>query len=148
MTKHFLRGNQQRHGSWENMGACVARIQNGFFHFPTILPADWLQDVDGEMWISGESTALSNWSPLRRQPHNPSLARTPVASLLERGLASTAALHQVSITIHFHRWTLQLGNIPLVALPRDVSASEIAILCKINNYFVWFFRINCHVLST
>ena len=30
------------------MTACVARIQDGFFHSPTILPADWLQDVGGD----------------------------------------------------------------------------------------------------
>ena len=33
----------------------------------------------------GEGTALSNWSPLGRQPHNPNLARTPVDPLQERG---------------------------------------------------------------
>ena len=37
------------YGSWETMGACVARIQDGFFHSPTILPADWLQDVGGDI---------------------------------------------------------------------------------------------------
>ena len=37
--------------SWvmEAMGACVARIQDGLFHSPTILPADWLQDVREDM---------------------------------------------------------------------------------------------------
>ena len=35
---------------------------------------------------------------------------------------TTAALHQASITILFHRWTPQLCKVPLVALPRDVSA--------------------------
>ena len=31
------------------MGASVAHIQDGFFHSPTILPADWLQEEGGDM---------------------------------------------------------------------------------------------------
>ena len=31
---------------------------------------------------TGEGTALSNWSPLGRQPNNPNLDRTPVAPRL------------------------------------------------------------------
>ena len=34
----------ETNGSWETMGSCIARIHDGFFHFPTILPAAWLQD--------------------------------------------------------------------------------------------------------
>ena len=33
--------SQQHYGALETMGACIARIQDGFFHSPTILPADW-----------------------------------------------------------------------------------------------------------
>ena len=47
--------------SWgmATMGACVARIQDSFFHSPTILPADWLQDVGGNMWIYLERARLN-----------------------------------------------------------------------------------------
>ena len=31
------------------LGACVASNQDGFFHSPTILPADLLQGVGGDM---------------------------------------------------------------------------------------------------
>ena len=76
------------------------------------------------MNISGEGTALPNWSPLGRRLHNPNLDRTPVYLLRETGgLVSTAALHIASVTILFHRWTPQLCTVPLVALPRDVSAT-------------------------
>ena len=66
------------------------------------------------MNISGEGTALPNWSPLVRRLHNPNLDRTPVYLLRETGgLVSTAALHIASVTILFHRWTPQLCTVPL-----------------------------------
>ena len=34
---------------WETMGESDGHIQDGFFHYPAILPADWLQDVGGDM---------------------------------------------------------------------------------------------------
>ena len=49
VISHFILGTEQRHESWETMGASVARFQEGFFHSSTILPADWLQDVGGNI---------------------------------------------------------------------------------------------------
>ena len=46
---HFLSGSEQRHVSRGTTGASVARFQDGFFHSSKILPADWLQDVGGDM---------------------------------------------------------------------------------------------------
>ena len=39
------------------MGACVARIQDGVFYSPAILPTDWFQDVGGDVWIPREASS-------------------------------------------------------------------------------------------
>ena len=124
----FLCGNLQHHGSWDTMGACVARIQDGFFHslesflqtgFKTweekfeYLARAWLCST-GRHWVDNIITPIL----LAHQLLLGWVKPCPLQRERERGGIGLYSSSATSVYYHtlFYRWTPQVCKVPLVAL--------------------------------
>ena len=104
---------------------CVRCAHSGWFLPFSYNPPCRLASRRGRKYvnISGEGTALPNWSPLGRRLHNPNLDRTPVYLLRETGAGFySSSAHSVCYYTFSSLDTTTMHGTSL-ALPRDVSAT-------------------------